>query len=385
MPGKRGRRGWGWIRKSGATTWHASYKGPDVLRHNAPRTFTAKMDAEAWLASERRLIELNAWTPPAQREAQKRAGSVTVADYAAKWIAQRPVAPRTRIGYESTLNRYIKASMIENMPLRNLTAEAVRAWYADMSQEKETARAHAYQLLHAVCATAVTDGLLAANPCVIPKAMAVPTRKQPVILGPEEIVALADAIKQPRFRALVLISAWCGLRWGEVSELRRKDVSGDCSVLSVARAVTHRNAPNAARCQVKVPKSKKVRNVVVPPHIRGDLADHLSQHVADEPDSLLFVPVRGGCHLNDKTFRDSYFIPALNRIGRDGEKKPRPTVHDLRHFAGTMTARVGNLVETMDRLGHSTVKASLIYQKSVSGRDAAVAEALSELVMSAPE
>jgi hypothetical protein len=45
----------------------------------------------------------------------------------------------------------------------------------------------------------------------------------------------------------------------------------------------------------------------------------------------------------------------------------------------TQTARAGNLVETMGRLGHSTVAASLIYQQIVSGRDAAVAEALSQL------
>ena len=44
-----------------------------------------------------------------------------------------------------------------------------------------------------------------------------------------------------------------------------------------------------------------------------------------------------------------------------------------------MSARVGNLVETMNRLGHSTAKASLIYQQMVSGRDAELADALSKL------
>jgi hypothetical protein len=48
-------------------------------------------------------------------------------------------------------------------------------------------------------------------------------------------------------------------------------------------------------------------------------------------------------------------------------------------FAGTQNARVGNLVENMQRLGHSTVQASMTYQQVVSGRDAAVAEALSRL------
>jgi len=51
----------------------------------------------------------------------------------------------------------------------------------------------------------------------------------------------------------------------------------------------------------------------------------------------------------------------------------------LRHFSGTQTARVGNLVETMGRLGHSTVTASLRYQHQVSGRDVEIAAALSEL------
>jgi integrase len=78
--------------------------------------------------------------------------------------------------------------------------------------------------------------------------------------------------------------------------------------------------------------------------------------------------------MNDRVFSREYFADALAAIGRKGVR-----VHDLRHFSGTQTARVGNLVETMGRLGHSTVKASLIYQQIVSGRDVAVAEALSEL------
>jgi hypothetical protein len=76
-----------------------------------------------------------------------------------------------------------------------------------------------------------------------------------------------------------------------------------------------------------------------------------------------------------------HYIKALDAIGRDGKKKPRPSIHDMRHFTGTQTARVGNLVETMGRLGHSTVKSSLIYQGIVSGRDAEIADALSQLAL----
>lgn len=55
MAGKKGRRGWGWLRQQG-TRWQASYVGPDFARHCAPSTFTAKIDGEGWLANERRLM-----------------------------------------------------------------------------------------------------------------------------------------------------------------------------------------------------------------------------------------------------------------------------------------------------------------------------------------
>jgi integrase len=113
--------------------------------------------------------------------------------------------------------------------------------------------------------------------------------------------------------------------------------------------------------------------VVIPPHIRRDVSDHLDLYVGKEKEALLFAPALGGCHLSDSTFR-VHFGRALGKIGRQGVR-----VHDLRHFAGTQTARVGNLRETMSRLGHSTVAASMAYQGLVNGRDVEIAEALSGL------
>jgi len=36
--------------------WQAFYTGPDTALHYAPSTFETKLDAEAWLTDERRLI-----------------------------------------------------------------------------------------------------------------------------------------------------------------------------------------------------------------------------------------------------------------------------------------------------------------------------------------
>ena len=155
----------------------------------------------------------------------------------------------------------------------NLTPEAVRAWHATTLVDRPTARSHAYGLLHAAMATAVTDGLIGANPCHIPKASVAKHTRQPVILTVEEVGQLAELVED-RFRALILVSAWCGLRWGEITELRRKDVRRRREALYVGRGVTHRG-----QCRIDTPKSGKARIVMIPPHIRADIKHHLDSFV----------------------------------------------------------------------------------------------------------
>ena len=88
-------------------------------------------------------------------------------------------------------------------------------------------------------ATAVKDGLVQINPCQIERAMNVHRGREPAILTVPELATLADTVPA-RLKALVLLSAWCGLRWGEVTELRRKDFDNDAEIVFVGRGVTHR-------------------------------------------------------------------------------------------------------------------------------------------------
>ena len=371
MANKSGHRGWGHIRKLPSGKYQASYVGPHdkMVRHYAPATYTSKEDAEGWLANERRTVEQGTWVAPALRRAEAKVKAVTVADYTAIWIAERKLRPRTRGGYESTLRLHIAPTALGRSPVANLTPQAVRAWYSGLGDEHRTRNAHAYAMLHAVCATAVIDGLLTTNPCQISGAMNTPTKRQPVIPTIAQLAALADAVPE-RFKALILLKAWCGLRWGEVTELRRGDIDGDVEVVYISRGVTHRNG----QCHIDTTKQKKAHAVVIPPHIRADLKHHLDVHVTKGDAALLFPPARSGCHLNDRVFRD-YLDPALKKAGiKDGMR-----IHDLKHYAGTQTAKVASLAETMSRLGHRAVKASLVYQQVVVGRDAEVAAALSEL------
>ena len=287
-------------------------------------------------------------------------------EYATGWLETRTLKVRTRQGYSELLTGPL--ATFQKLPVNMISTEAVRTWFAGLPSSTPTKNAHGYQLLRAILNTALADSLITSNPCVIRGAGTTETKREAIILTPDQVAKVAAEVP-PNLKALVLLAAWAGLRWGEVTALTRADLSADCTEVHASRAVTHR----AGICTVSTPKNGKVRSVLLPPHIVADVRDHLAHFVGAQPDALLFVAPKA-CHYNERTFRD-IFAAACRGVGIT----EIPAIHHLRHFAGSQTARVANLAETMARLGHSTSRASLKYQHRVSGRDAEIAEALSKL------
>ena len=253
MPGTRGHRAWGNIKKQRTKTpsYQASFIGPDQRRHYAPTVFTARMNAERWLARERDYKERctangETWKPPAERAVEKKAKVLTLSEYGATVIAQRVLKPRTRLEYEAKWRGLIEPEL-GSLAVRDVTTTAVRAWFSGLDPKLATRNGHAYGVLSMICNTAVRDGLLDRNPCQIAGATNAKPKRKVRIASTVELHAIADKLaadeSTAQLKALVLLAAWCGLRFGEVSELRRKDLNRDCSVLTVTRAVTHRSAP----------------------------------------------------------------------------------------------------------------------------------------------
>jgi integrase len=358
----RKRRGFGRLRRLPSGRWQAAYVGPDTKLHQAPRTYATESDAEGWLAIERRKMDLGTWG------AVERSDGITLAAYAGNWIEQRKLRPRTRAHYESMLARLILPEL-GHAKIVTLTPARVRQWHAGLGDGHPTRNAHAYALLHAICATAVQDEVLDANPCRIRAAMQTNRRRDVDILTPTQVNRLASKMP-PHLRASVLLAAWCGLRWGETSELRRADVNRDCSVLRVRRAVTYR----AGKFHTGPPKTAAgVRDVAIPPHIRPTLKAHLRNHVGKGADALLFADT-DGIHLRADRYRP-HWEKARTAIG-----KPRLRVHDLRHVGAVLAAQSGaTTVELMHRLGHTTPQMALRYQHVAEGRDAEIAARLSML------
>lgn len=368
----RPRRSFGTLRRLPSKRWQASYIGPDDERHAAPTTFGARIDAEAWLASERRFLERPDWTAPRTRshDDEEEPPEVTLKDYTTTWLTEQELRPLTRRDYESLLRNHILPVLGEQL-LSTLTRATVRAWHAGLPRDRPRARSKALQLLHAILNTAVDSELIETNPAALGRRTAGRPKRAKKIrpLKLDEINAIADGMPD-NLRLAVLLGCWCALRYGELAELRRKDVRLDEGVLRVERAVIRVDG----RYQATRPKTEAgIRDVHVPPFLLPEIRLHLDQHVARGREALLF-PASSGKHLHSSSFA-RHFAKAATAAGR-----PDATPHYLRHTGASLATSAGaTTADVMARLGHTTPTMAMVYQHSLSGADARVAQALSNL------
>ena len=226
--------------------------GPDLRRHYAPTTFSSKMNAEAWLARETRLqrtlrINGETWKPPAERKLEKKAEVLRLSQYGKTVIDQRKLGARTRIEYEVQV---VATHRTETGQARGAGYDhhggsgLVRRSGFRSQRATDTPTA----ILNMICNTAVKDGLLERNPCQIVGASNPKPKKEVKIPTTVELHGIADKLgadeRTAQFNAMVLLAGWCGMRFGEVSELRRRDFDLIARWSRSRERVTHRADPN---------------------------------------------------------------------------------------------------------------------------------------------
>lgn len=370
MSGRRGQRAFGYIRKLLSKRFQASYVGPDGGRHVAPTTFTAKVDAEGWLAAARKTIEAGEWTAGHGRAAGEPEEHLTLGQYANAWLSGRQLRPRTRDHYRDLLDRFILPGLGHRL-LGEVTPVDVRLWHASLDARRPTQRAHAYALLRTIFNTALADDLITANPCRIPGA-GVAKRTRPIEPATLDELEVITEVMPERLRLMVLFGAWLGLRFGELTELRRGDVDVRNGVVRVRRGVVR---DRTGEFIVGEPKTDAgSRDVAIPPHLLPVVRSHLAKHVPTGTDALLFPAARGG-HMPEASFR-GYYYPARRAAGREDL-----AFHHLRHTGAVLAASTGaTIAELMARLGHTTPAMAMRYQHAARGRDKEIAAALSRLI-----
>jgi integrase len=292
-------------------------------------------------------------------------------------LHDRPLTPKTRALYRDLLKGRI-LPVLGDEPLRAITAAQVRVWWGELDKDTPTRNTHAYQLLKAIYNTALQDRLVTENPCQIKSAGKPPKARDVKPLKPAELVKVAEKVPET-YRAAVSVAAWCGLRFGELIELRRKDIhtEGERMTLKIRRAATvvhDKQAPVHNTLVVGAPKTDAgIRDVTVPPHVAKELRAHMEAHTANGPEAFVFTTTRGR-RLSQTAFTKS----AKNGFASVG--KPDMRVHDLRHVGATLAAQAGATTkELMSRIGHTTPAMAMRYQIAAQERDAAIADKLSEL------
>lgn len=362
-----GKRSFGSVRRLPSGSYQARYTAPDGRMYAAPRTFTAKGHADAWLAERHTEISRGTWVAPTSAPAVAER-PLTFGEYSLAWLAGRELKPRTREHYRTLLQTRLLPAFGDR-PLGSIKPADVRLWHAGMGTRTPTIRAHSYALLRTILNTAIADELLEANPCRVAGAGATKRARtiRPASLA--ELEALTAAMPD-RLRAMVLLAAWCALRFGELVELRRGDVDLRRGVLRVRRGVVRVNG----EIVVGTPKSVAgVRDVAVPPHLLPIVQQHLDEHVNAGKDALLF-PASDGRNMSPNSLY-WHFSTARAAAGR-----PDLRFHDLRHTGAVLAASTGaTLAELMARLGHSTSAAAMKYQHASADRDHVIAAALSRL------
>ncbi|MFE3326815.1 tyrosine-type recombinase/integrase [Streptomyces sp. NPDC059176] len=357
------RRRFGAVRKLPSGRFQARYQGPDGLTRSAPETFASQTDADRWLVRKEAEIIDGRWKNPDDK--------VLFGVYADAWFKERDYAATTRERNGSALRLHILPTFA-NVVLSEITTPQIRRWRAGLLESGvgEPTVVKAYQVLRAIMNTAVDDELIQRNPCRIKGAGAAKTAERP-FLDVSEVFRLADAVPA-RFRVLILLAAFTGLRFGELAALQRHDVDLERRTVAVRRALAETRTDGIV---VKTPKSAAgVRTVAFPASLTADLAAHLAAFAEPGRTGSVFTGERGG-QLRRNNFR-RLWLRALKTTGLGDVH-----FHDLRHTGNTLAATGGATTrELMQRMGHSSVRAALIYQHLVNGRDHVIAAHVDEQI-----
>lgn len=385
------RRSFGSVRQLKSGRFQARYIGPDGAQHKAPTTYATKMDAEGWLAEERRLIDLGAWTSPTERrkaeEAAEERDSLTVRVLCERWLNAGHLKASTAQSHMSKLNLRVLCTALADEPIATVDRARIVEWWTEVQErwpDTGNSNSSAYKRLHTAFQYAVDElEVLDVNPVKIKGAGKAPrpkTRDRPVITV-TEAQTLTDNMGAT-LQVPMMLLLWTGLRIGELLELRRKDIHGlsgtGAVTLSVRRTAQRMEDTETGR-QVMVPfdtpKSEAGnRNIGVPAHVATRLREHCDRYV-DTGAEALIVTTRTGAQMLDTTWR-SRMVPAKRAAEREDV-----TPHDCRRFYGTMLVTNGVSLEEARRLmGHENVEQLMDYQRAASGYEARAADVLNELV-----
>ncbi len=334
-------------------TWQVRYIDP-TGRERSKGGFRRKIDAEKYAHHVEAQKQRGEWIDPDR-------AATSIGEWAGQWIETRThLKPKTLAGYESLLRSHV-LPRFGVARLDRIDPLEVEAWVAEMQSAglSPSRIRQAHQVLNAILKAAVRNRYLPSNPAEgvrLPRSQ----KREMLYLTAGQVEKLAHAISEP-YGALVYVLAYGGLRWGEAAALKRRRVDVLRSRIEVAESL----AEVGGRLSFGSTKNHRSRFVTVPASVRDLLNDYLGQHVARQPDALVFTALGhldrphdpgAGQPLRHSNFTRRVWKPAVCEAGLpDGLR-----MHDLRHTCAALLIAEGAHPEHIKRhLGHSSITVTM--------------------------
>jgi integrase len=343
------------VERKGGRAYEVRWRAGDKFKQ---RTFTVKREADRFaLKVETELAEGN--TTDLLVKNGKTVRQVIEASLAA---SKHELKPRTYNGYVAIYDNRILPKFGARK-VGTLTRSDVQAWVGELHAAKLSPATvhHHYVALKKALRHALDDRLISYNPCDgvrLPKAHNADGFKS-VFLTAAQVESLADLLDFQRpYGLLVRFAAYTGLRAGELTGLRIRDLNLKAGHVEVRQTLQH----IAGEWVVGTPKSaRSTRNVpLVSRALVADLREYLVAHPrSGDPDALVWPGRNPGSHavtyervFDVASFRRNYLKPALRSLTMDDGMR----FHDLRHtFASLMLAAQFPPYEVSRWMGHANL------------------------------
>ena len=283
----------GWSRKRSSqkgkdhyTAYYRDARGKTC----AAGTFSNKKDADnAWKTAEVRQAEGRLGDP--------RRGRQTFQRYVeGEWLPNHVIEVTTREGCTYSIGKHIMP-WFGPLRMNQIMPADVREWVTHLTQTGVSPASirTLKSILSAVFTTALNDQVTFLHPCKGVRTPTVPPQ-QLTVVTPEQFDILYQALPGGDAQLLVETGIESGLRWGELAELRPRDLDPATCMLTVSRVVVEVNRkfhPDGQRFLVKhYPKGKKHRRLRLSRQVVAKLGAH-ERHNHLGSDDLFFTLVPG--------------------------------------------------------------------------------------------
>lgn len=322
----------------------------DPAGRNRSRTFDTRADGQRFLSVVRHATAFN--IPLATPEGFARD---TLRDIADQWWERKrsSIRPRTAVVYGTAL-RHLPDLML-GTELRSIKPRDVESLLASLPvPTARKVRTVLYQMFNDAVRYELCERNPVLNARVLNGALDVPHvegRKVSTPLRPETLPSLEDveriALHVPeRYRALVLVAAFAGLRLGEASGMRPSDIDMESKTIRIERQWSQ------VEKALTEPKTRAGNRTVV---FADRIAEPLTRHVERfGTEAFVFTNLRGS-PVHPTNFRTRIWQPSATLAGFPGMH-----YHDLRHiYASTLIAGGVNLALVARLMGHSNPQVTL--------------------------